>query len=253
MALRTEEGQRSYRVVRRNWEALADFEQPEGLVSFLTAREGDSRAKNRLLAGLVTLVQMGASASFFIALLWMGLWPGLDGVYRRSLRRTERPPIEVVSLLSTSFMDLVTRVNVANGQHVAASLVRGTERDVLKAWRKEQAEQSQAAHLVGLPEADDEWEASVEWPGQLAPPAHSFDSEVQELRTWLRALLGADADLMVSVFIREEDYAAAGASLGLSPETARKRIQRALARLREMKRKIPRKDSCPKSARPKCL
>nr|WP_249344432.1 hypothetical protein [Corallococcus exiguus] len=68
MAIRTAEARRAYRLVRRNWEALSDFEEPEALVSFLTAREGDSHVKDGLLAGLVTLVQMGASARFFVAL-----------------------------------------------------------------------------------------------------------------------------------------------------------------------------------------
>ena len=238
MALRTAEAQRAYRLVRRNWEALAGFEQPEALVSFLTAREGESHVKEGLLAGLVVLVQMGAAVRFFVALLWLGLWPGLDGVYRRCLRRMKREPAEVVSSVSASFMGLVARVNVSGVHRVAATLVRGTERDVFKAWSKELEEQRQRARLE-----EGGWEPSVQWPAPFVSRARSFDAEVEELRAWLLPLMGEDTNLVVSVLLREEDYVEAGASLGLAPAAARKRVQRALGRLRKMKKKIPKKNS----------
>jgi DNA-directed RNA polymerase specialized sigma24 family protein len=237
MALRTAEAQHAYRLVRCNWEALSDFEQPEALVSFLTAREGESHIKEGLLAGLVVLVQMGDSVRFFVALLWLGLWPGLDGVYRRCLRRMEREPAEVVSSVAASFMSLVARVNVSGVQRVAATLVRGTERDVLKAWSKELEEQRQRARLE-----EGGWEPAVQWPVPFVSRARSFDAEVEELRAWLLPLAGEDTDLVVSVLLHEEGYVEVGASFGLAPSAARKRVQRAMGRLRKMKKIIPEKD-----------
>ncbi|WP_373371461.1 sigma-70 family RNA polymerase sigma factor [Stigmatella ashevillensis] len=227
--------------MRRDWEALSGFEQPDALVSFLTAREGESHVKDGLLAGLVVLVQMGAAVRFFVALLWLGLWPGLDGVYRRCLRRMEREPAEVVSSIAASFMGLVVRVNLSSVQRVAATLVRGTERDALKAWCKEREEQRQRARLASLSEADG-WEPVVQWPVPFVSRARSFNSEVEELRAWLLPLVGEDTDLVVSVLLREEDYVDAGASLGLAPAAVRKRVQRALERLRKMTKKLPEKD-----------
>ncbi|MCY1033237.1 sigma-70 family RNA polymerase sigma factor [Corallococcus sp. BB11-1] len=247
MAIRTAEARRAYRLVRRNWEALSDFEEPEALVSFLTAREGDSHVKDGLLAGLVTLVQMGASARFFVALLWLGLWPGLDGVYRRCLRRTGHPPAEVVSSIAASFMSLVARVSLAGVQRVAGTLVRGTERDVLKAWHKELVEQRHRARLQLLADVGG-GALLVPWLTPSASRTRSFNAEVEELRAWLLPLTGEDTDLVVSVLLREEDYVEVAASRGLSPETARKRVQRALGRLRKMKKKCPEKIPCPKSA-----
>ncbi|RYZ41700.1 MAG: sigma-70 family RNA polymerase sigma factor [Myxococcaceae bacterium] len=240
MALRTAEAQRAYRLVRRNWEALADFEQPEALVSFLTAREGESHVKDGLLAGLVVMVQTGAAASFFVALLWLSLWPGLDSVYRRCLRRTEQPPAEVASSVAVSFMALVARVNLSGVHRVAGTLVRGTERDVLKAWHRELVEQRQRARLESLADVDGR-APSVPWLTPFASRARSFNAEVEELRAWLLPLTGEDTDLVVSLVLREEDAVEVAASLGLSPETARKRVRRALARLRKMKNKIPEK------------
>ncbi|WP_233605221.1 sigma-70 family RNA polymerase sigma factor [Corallococcus sp. AB030] len=228
-------------MVRRNWEALSDFEEPEALVSFLTAREGDSHVKDGLLTGLVTLVQMGKTDSFFVALLWLGLWPGLDGVYRRCLRRTGHPPAEVVSAVAASFMGLVARVNVSGVQRVAGTLVRGTERDVLKAWHKELVEQRHRARLGLLVDADG-GVLSVPWLTPSASRARSFNAEVEELRAWLLPLTGEDTDLVVSVILLEEDSVEVASSRGLSPETARKRVQRALGRLRKMKKIIPEKD-----------
>nr|WP_217279311.1 sigma-70 family RNA polymerase sigma factor [Corallococcus exiguus] len=241
VALRTAEAQRAYRLVRRNWEALADFEQPEALVSFLTAREGESHVKDGLLAGLVVMVQTGAAASFFVALLWLSLWPGLDSVYRRCLRRTEQPPAEVASSVAVSFMALVARVNLSGVHRVAGTLVRGTERDVLKTWHKELVEQRHRARLESLADVDG-WAPSVPWLTPFASRARSFNAEVEELRAWLLPLTGEDTDLVVSLVLREEDAVEVAASLGLSPETARKRVRRALARLRKMKNKIPEKD-----------
>jgi DNA-directed RNA polymerase specialized sigma24 family protein len=227
--------------VRRNWTALADFEEPEALVSFLTAREGDSHVKDGLLAGLVTLVQMRAAASFFVALLWLGLWPGLDSVYRRCLRRMENEPAEVVSSMAASFMGLVARVNLAGIQRVAATLVRSTERDVLKAWQKGLGKQRRRARLESLSGVDGV-APSVPWLTPFASRARSFNAQVEELRAWLLPLTGEDTDLVVSLIVREEDAVEVAASLGVSPETARKRVRRALARLRKMKNKIPEKD-----------
>nr|WP_216612974.1 sigma-70 family RNA polymerase sigma factor [Myxococcus xanthus] len=228
-------------MVRSNWEALSGFEEPEALVSFLTAREGDSHVKDGLLAGLVTLVQMGTAASFFVAVLWLGLWPGLDSVYRRCLRRTEYPPAEVVSSVAASFMALVARVNLSGVQRVAGTLVRGTERDVLKTWRKELAEQRRRARLESLTDVE-AGAPSVQWLTPFISRARSFNAEVEELRAWLIPLTGEDTDLVVSLIVREEDAVEVAASLGVSPETARKRVRRALVRLRKMKKKIPEKD-----------
>ncbi|ADO70454.1 RNA polymerase, sigma-70 [Stigmatella aurantiaca DW4/3-1] len=241
VALQSAEARRAYRLVRSNWEALSDFEEPEALVSFLTAREGDSRAKDGLLAGLVTLVQIGTAASFFVALLWLGLWPGLDSVYRRCLRRTEHPPAEVVSSVAASFMALVARVNLSGVHRVAGTLVRGTERDVLKAWQKDLSEQRRRARLESLTEVNG-WGPSVAWLTPFVSRGRSFSAEVEELRAWLLPLTGEDTALVVSLVLREEDAVEVAASLGVSPETARKRVRRALERLRKMKKKIPDKD-----------
>ena len=248
VSIRTAEAQRAYRLLRRNWESLSDFEQPEALVSYLTAREGDFRVKDGVLAGLVTLVQMRAESRFFMALLWLGVWPGLDGVYHRCLRRFRASPAEVVSEIAASFMGLVTRVNLSGVQRVAATIVRGTERDVLKAWRKALGAQLQGERDGALRKADGDVDQVV-LPAPCVPLALSFDSEVAELRAWLRPLAGEDTDLVVSVLLYEEGYVDVGASLGLAPAAVRKRVQRALSRLRKMKKKMPGKFRCPKSLR----
>nr|WP_253894530.1 sigma-70 family RNA polymerase sigma factor [Myxococcus xanthus] len=244
VSIRTAEAQRAYRLLRRNWAALTDFEQPEALVAFLTAREGDSHVKDAVLAGLVTLVQMRAESGFFTALLWLGVWPGLDGVYRRCLRRLRVSPAEVVSATAASFLGLVTRVNLSSVQRVAATLVLGTERDVLKALSKERG-----AELHGVLAASGSGEPQLDLPTPSVSLVLSFESEVEELRAWLRPLVGEDTELLVSVLLYEEGYVEVGTSLGLAPAAVRKRVQRALGRLRKMKKKMPGKFRCPKSLR----
>ncbi|ATB45994.1 RNA polymerase subunit sigma-70 [Corallococcus macrosporus DSM 14697] len=124
---------------------------------------------------------------------------------------------------------------------MAGTLVRGTERDVLKAWHKELVEQRRRARLGALTDVDG-GAPSVPWLTPFVSRARSFNAEVEELRAWLVPLTGEDTELVVSLILREEDAVEVAASLGMSPETARKRVRRALVRLRKMKKKIPGKD-----------
>jgi hypothetical protein len=49
------------------------------------ARSGDLDEKDRVLGTLVTLVQRREHHELAAALLWLGLWPGLDAVDRLGL------------------------------------------------------------------------------------------------------------------------------------------------------------------------
>ncbi|WP_141621258.1 sigma-70 family RNA polymerase sigma factor [Myxococcus sp. AB036A] len=196
---------------------------------------------------LVAMVQARQEAELALALLWLGLWPALDAIRRRR-RGCFESQDELVSALAGAFSALVARVDLARTQHVAAALVRGTERDVLRERHRALGEQRLHVPLETLSEADG-YEDAASWPGPFELQTHSYAFTVEELRMWLLPRVGGDADLLVSVLVLEEDCAEAGSRLGLAPAAARKRVQRALQRLRENEKEIGRKDCCLKSAR----
>ncbi|MBU8901089.1 sigma-70 family RNA polymerase sigma factor, partial [Corallococcus sp. M34] len=165
-------------------------------------------------------------------------WPALGAIRRRRLRSFETED-ELTAALALAFTSLVARVDLRRTRRVAATLVMGTERDVMKAMLR--ARKSAACGEVVSAEA-------VPWAQAHGPSAHdvfgglSLKSELGALRAWLLPFAGEDTELVMSVLVQEESYAEVGARLGLAPAAARKRFHRALGRLRKMAFKIPEKD-----------
>jgi DNA-directed RNA polymerase specialized sigma24 family protein len=244
-SVRTLQADQAFQQAKQLHPALAAFDEPKKLIAHLTSRSGDLDEKDRVLGALVTLVQRREHHELAAALLWLGLWPGLDAVYRRRLRHFLDQPDELVAELAEAFTALVERLDLDAVHRVAATLVRSTERDVMDRRKRRWAE----AHrdLEGEPneplrdlEGDifgaswfdkaslQRWAASG---GEF--PRLSFDEDVAVLRAWLEPIVGADAELLLAVLVLDETQREAGHRLGLSHEAARKRFQRALTRLRE--------------------
>jgi len=178
------------------------------------------------------------------ALLWLGLWPGLDAVYRRRLKHFCFRREELVSELALAFTRLVERLALRPATRLAATLVRSTERDVLyerkRLWATE--ELTREAHAVSddlmhrPPEdraAVRDWAASCAAPVPGLLPELTSHREPSALRAWLKPVVGDDAELLVAVLVLEESRPEAGMRLGLSPDAARKRFARALGRARQ--------------------
>ncbi|WP_426747396.1 sigma-70 family RNA polymerase sigma factor [Myxococcus faecalis] len=213
--------------------ALAGFVTPSALVAYLNSRDEDAGARNAVFATLVSMVQERDEGALASTLLWLGLWPALDAIYRRR-RRCFESSDELTSALSFAFSSLVARVDLWRTHRVAATLVLGAERDLMKALQRTRTEVAQLEALhqgtVGLkPWAEPPAASALGLPARL-----SLESEEGALREWLLPLAGGDTELVVSVLLHEESHAQVGARLGLAPEVARKRFQRALRRLRKM-------------------
>ncbi|MBC7174054.1 MAG: sigma-70 family RNA polymerase sigma factor [Polyangiaceae bacterium] len=244
-SVRTLQADQAFQQAKHRHLALAGFDEPQKVVAHLTSKLGDLDEKDRILGTLVTLVQRREHHELASALLWLGLWPGLDAVYRRRLRHFLGEPDELVADLASVFTELVARLDLEAVHRVAATLVRSTERDVM-AHRK-RAWADDAHELNGEPneplrdlEGDifsaswfdkaslQRWAAS----GNVVPGL-SFDDDVAVLRAWLGPIVREDAELLIAVLVMDETQREAGARLGLSHDAARKRFQRALGRLRE--------------------
>ena len=230
--------------------ALAAFDQPHEVVEYLANKGGDLDEKDRILGALVTLVQQREQPELASALLWLGLWPGLDAVYRRRQRNFRGQPEELIAELGDVFTTLVGRLDLEVVHRVAATLVRSTERDVVERRKRVWAEEPfrvDAEVFAPLRDHDDRivvageadraarkaWEASLVSTPLGITQGLSFEDDLDALRAWLEQVVGEDAELLLAVLVLDETQREAGQRLGLSHDAARKRFQRALARLRE--------------------
>ena len=64
-------------------------------------------------------------------------------------------------------------------------------------------------------------------------PGLSFDEDVAVLRAWLELVVGEDAELLIAVLVLDESRREVGERLGLATDSGRKRVQRAVARLKK--------------------
>jgi DNA-directed RNA polymerase specialized sigma24 family protein len=64
-------------------------------------------------------------------------------------------------------------------------------------------------------------------------PGLSFDEDVAVLRAWLEPVVGEDAELLIAVLVLDESRREVGERLGLATDSGRKRVQRAVARLKK--------------------
>jgi RNA polymerase sigma-70 factor (ECF subfamily) len=237
--------------------SLEQFSSTGQLVSFLnadTVANGERDEKDRIYRSLIEVVQAGDGGSeVATALLWLGLWPGLDAIYRRRQRDFVKEPAALVSEIGALFTAVIHRSNLDRINRVAATLVRNVERDVRESLRRQWADAARHATLPSLDEdGDDEDEGST---GDLRrtrqsrhlrtrgvsdlgqPPRLDFDADIGALRELLRGIVGDDTDLVIGAAIYGESQREVGERLRLTHEAARKRWQRALKRLHQWTQK----------------
>lgn len=227
----------SFRIASAREPVLARFESPAGLIEYLTTKTDrieDHEQKNAIYAALVRAVQAGGVlAELASALLWCGLWRGLDGIYRHRLRHFKAEPEELVAAISAAFTSLVGGMVLGRVQRIAATLVRSTDRDLMEALRRDWSEREHVqANGDTESGAEEEPAAPIIADSALGlPPGLSLDAQVAALRGWLLDVAGEDGDLLLAVLVFEENQREAGERLGLSHEAARKRFQRAFERV----------------------
>lgn len=210
---------------------LLRFDTATAVVRYLTGKDGELEDKDRVLATLAGLVADPSNQGVALTLLILGLWPALDGIYQRRLLALHKSPdaleIEIVDRLTVE----VQRFHANRVTRVAATLVRNTERELVRA---RQRELKLAARMRNMG-ADD---------SSISPPVEMFESvfgitsdaaddeAIVVLERWLKETVGDDADLVVGAILKDRQRSQLAWSLGLSPATVRKRLQRALARAR---------------------
>ena len=202
--------------------ALARFDSIAELQHHVVGRSDDLTERDAVVRALVVLVHDADTRKLATALLWLGLWPGLDAIYRRRLRCVGGATHELTSAIAAAFTSLVHGLDLARVHRVAATLVRSTEREVLaqlaRTWREER-------RFISA-DADEDLDVAE------APLLLDLEGEVRAVRAWLVPEVGADADLLVAVTVFGDSQSEAAERIGISPAAARKRFQRAMARVR---------------------
>jgi RNA polymerase sigma-70 factor (ECF subfamily) len=213
--------QRGFATVRTCHRVLTRFADPAALLDHLHRGDAPADTKNTILARLIASAKSDDRAGdCALTLMLLALWPGLDGIFRRSrarrLGQVDELASEILARATTAIRGLdLTRVN-----WVAATILKNVERDVLRAHKRETGRQA----------VEDEFDTDLHGGVfEVSDP----ELEPGKLLAELTRLIGVDADLVLRVVIDGYTQAEAGQQLGLSEPAARKRFQRALKRLRD--------------------
>ena len=219
--------ERAYQAIRR----LAPKDLPPGdigeLFAFLHARDGDAAAKNTALRHLVAA---GAKHPHFAetssTLVLLALWPGLDAVRGRLRRKLGAQPDldgDLVGRLAQGIREL----DLGRVDRIAATLLRNVERDVVRDLVRCARETPSPCPIEDV--IDRHAEAAMFGSASLHP-----DDGTARLEEYLRQVVGDDAALVMAVAVHGWSQREAAAHMDIGHEAARKRYQRACARLRDV-------------------
>jgi RNA polymerase sigma-70 factor (ECF subfamily) len=164
-------------------------------------------------------------------LLLLCFWPALDGIFRRRFTLFSRRPQDLASEIVSRFAIAVCRADAQHVHRLTATLLRNTERDIVRLRR---AERKMAAKTVDVtqdvasaPPLDEEE------PSRFGlPPGQVDDDRIAALSEWLRRNLGDEAEIVIDAVFGDRRRTQIASSLGISHAAARKRLERALSRAR---------------------
>ncbi|MBB1493226.1 sigma-70 family RNA polymerase sigma factor [Paracoccus sp. MC1854] len=208
-----------FRALRRREDVLRSFRDQAALLDALNRTSGDPEHKNRILTALVRSAQRdGPEADCALTLLLLALWPGLDAVMRRARVRRLGTPDELASEILARATEAARSLDLQRVSRIAATLVMNIERDLGRAMRRE----SDRQHLHG--EVDPDW--------IVAAPSWAAQGQMRtELHGDLTTLIGRDTDLVLGSALDGFSQLEMAQRLGVGEAAARKRYQRATARI----------------------
>jgi DNA-directed RNA polymerase specialized sigma24 family protein len=226
---------RNFDIVRQSSPYIQRFGDHYALLDYLHTSAGDLDDKDRILALLVDDARGSAPHSeTATTLLWLALWPGLDAMYRRLFRYFAKAPEELVSEISDRFMTVVPRFDGSRVRRVAATILRNTERLIRHALRSEWEQSVRTDPLLNEEVVHPAYarQRGLSQTEFGFPLGTDVGTTTTMLRAMLVSLIGADAELVIAVAVLGELQSEAAAHLAVSPGAARKRYQRAVARVR---------------------
>lgn len=223
----TYEAEREFETLKTGEPLLEPFSSPSALVSFFAIESADLDRKDAIYKVLLRNIQgRRPTATLATAILWLGLWPGLDGIFREHLTYFKEGPEDLVSELADLLTTSAARIDLRRSRRPAATLLRNIRRDL---WRRLRAMWSEADLRTSLP-GDETLFAKVNVNGSWACDPSS-DAGLSRVRPWLDRVVGKDVVLLERVFVLGESPTEAAVALGLLPDTARKNFRRAVQKL----------------------
>ena len=163
---------------------------------------------------------VGPSSNLAATILILALWPGLDVVRHRLWRDWPDARDNLADDILGQITIGIRRLKLTLVRQVAATLIMNTERDIRRSMLERKAQRR-----TELPIHDS--------PQDVA----SSDDQLLDVGIWrnrLQPMLGRDTELVLRTMILGETQAEAARALGLSHDVARKRHQRAIAKLAAM-------------------
>ena len=217
---------------------LKQFESPAALVDYLIGPDRDLDTKDRIYRALVQLTQANRDAApVAMAVVVLGLWPALNRARRREVAR-QGDPARVAGEVTSCIARRVAEIDLRNVTKVASTLARNTIRDVREAFVGPPRSRTHA-ELPPDEELLDPRTGDIRGPSDLGlAPGLSPDRQLEELRLELRREVGGNADLVLGAAVYGIPRRELASHIGISHDAARKRYQRALARLRRRLQEI---------------
>jgi hypothetical protein len=213
--------------IRTHSPSVRPFASVRALLDYLGEDLGAALdAKSAIFSDLVLCTQRtGGASSLAQTVLWISLWPGLTAALGRRAWFWRDAPADLISEITTIFTRLVTRMDLSRVRRVIGTLVRSTERDVIRASvvrQRDRCRETPANLPVAVPGTVHEETISAQKQANLTALAQliAFARKGQVDDPVVQALvLGLGARHVV-------------ATLGINGPAARKRLQRARQKLR---------------------
>jgi|GEM_PF-467140 len=218
--------QADFQMMRQACRELAEVGSIPSLLERQHARDADPVARFAVIRALVTAAQSGQRyRSTAHLMVIVALWPGLEAVLWRLARgfpdARDDLPAEIVARIGEAVLTLdLDRVTT-----VTATLLRNLERDIRRSLIADR-QVVEVLRPIDDP-AVDALAAAGSW---------TAEDDGQSMAAHLVGLSRRDANLLTRVFLIGETQEEAGRALGLEPAAARKRFQRAVAKLRSRKK-----------------
>jgi len=234
----------AFEVLQAAHPEIAGFRTPRDLVAHQHSKVPGAERHDQVLLALVAAYQQGASSRETAGpLLFVSLYPGLTSVHQTALR-WYRAEGDCAADLCLAFFERVSHWDLHRASGLAGRLQLDTLRALHRQRRREVSDLIRGTAAAAAAEASldsgqsEEASASVFWALQAGDGlAYEPDEvEVQGARSWLATRGSLDADdveLAVLRLLCRLPWDTVAERLGMKPESARKRLQRALERLRE--------------------
>lgn len=238
---------------------LARFLDPSELITHLETENKEPAVldgKDRLYAALIRGVQARATwTELAHAIIWCGLWPGLNRGYCQRAPRTNRDVRdELAATMTMQLIRLTGRLDLASVTRVAATLAQSTLRETTReqsrerreAWlwsgrpfpehrpgQRQEARDRIAERARLTMERAREAVTTRSLPDDVgAQTGMTFEAAYAALRRRLMSELREDTDLILGVLVLGESRQEVAERHGISPSAMRKRLERALPSVR---------------------